>query len=192
MSLDTIAAISTGCPGAIGIVRISGDKTAQIVHGIFRETSGRKISDFLPRKLYFGTFHDTNGDVIDHGLCTISRAPASYTGEDTAEFHLHGSSVLLSLALDTICAAGARLAEPGEFTRRAFLHGRLDLMQAEAVVDLIDAQSPLAAKNAAGQLARALSDQIEQVAEKLSSILAHFHASAPRARRAMPGLFAHL
>jgi len=115
-------------------------------------------------------------NIIDLCLCTISRAPNSYTGEDTVEFHCHGSPVVLSEVLRVLFGLGVRQALPGEFTKRAFLNGRMDLIQAEAVIDLIEAETPAAAQNAAGQLHGAISLKMDFVYNKLIDIMAHFHA----------------
>jgi len=120
--------------------------------------------------MYYGEFED-----IDHCLCVISRAPNSYTGEDTVEFHCHGSPVVLSEVLRTLFSYGVRQALPGEFTKRAFLNGRMDLMQAEAVIDLIEAETPLIARNAAGQLSGSVSTKLESIYSRLIDIIAHFH-----------------
>ena len=175
--LDTIAAIATGDQiSAIGIIRISGAETCAVIRRVFTERGGWNVSDFAPRKLYYGTLADESGNVIDHCLCTISPAPHSYTGEDTAELQCHGSPVLLQSALAALHAAGARQATAGEFTKRAFLNGKLDLVQAEAVIDLIHAETAQAAKNAAGQLGGAMSQRTDAVYDGLRDILAHFHA----------------
>ena len=117
-----------------------------------------------------------DGIVIDICLCTVSRAPNSYTGEDTAEFHCHGSPVVLTEGLRALFDCGVRQAQPGEFTKRAFLNGLLDLSQAEAVIDLIEAETEPAARNAAGQLGGALGTKIEGIYQALLHISAHFFA----------------
>ncbi|MCL2569429.1 MAG: tRNA uridine-5-carboxymethylaminomethyl(34) synthesis GTPase MnmE [Oscillospiraceae bacterium] len=174
---DTIAAIATGEGlGAVGIVRVSGTKAESLVKAIFVERNGRAAADFAPRKLYYGTVADEAGRALDHCLCTVSRAPQSYTGEDTAEFHCHGSSLVLAAVLQALFAAGARQARPGEFTERAFLNGKLDLTEAEAVIDLIRAETIEAAQNAVGQLGGAVSTRTDAVYDGIGDILAHFHA----------------
>ena len=174
---DTIAAIATGEGlGAIGIVRVSGPEAHRVAEAVFTERGGRTAANFESRKLYYGTLKDASGRGLDHGLCTVSRGPHSYTGEDTAEFHCHGSPVVLQAVLEALFAAGARQARPGEFTRRAFLHGKLDLVQAEAVIDLIRAEAAEAAENAAGQLGGAVSGKTDAIYDGLRDILAHFHA----------------
>ena len=175
--MDTIAAIATGEGlGAVGIVRVSGPGAIDAVRGVFVERGGRTVSDFEARKLYYGALTDGAGLALDHCLCTISRAPHSYTGEDTAELHCHGSPLVLQAALEALFAAGARQARPGEFTQRAFLNGKLDLVQAEAVIDLIRAETAQAAENAAGQLGGEVSGKMEAIYSGLRDILAHFHA----------------
>lgn len=173
---DTIAAIATGpVRSAIGILRLSGPEAVQAVCGCFTPQSGRALTDYGPGRLVLGTLRDRTGAVIDQCLATYSKAPHSYTGEDTAELQCHGSPTVLSTGLEALFAQGVRQAGPGEFTKRAFLNGRLDLIQAEAVADLIDAQTEDAARNAAGQLGRAMTRQIEAVSDRLTDLLAHFH-----------------
>ncbi|MCL2842463.1 MAG: tRNA uridine-5-carboxymethylaminomethyl(34) synthesis GTPase MnmE [Oscillospiraceae bacterium] len=175
--MDTIAAIATGADiGAVGIVRVSGPLSHDLMAQIFTERTGRQVSVFESRKLYYGTLADETGAVLDHCLCTISRAPHSYTGEDTAELQCHGSPLALQGVLETLFRSGARQAKPGEFTKRAFLNDKLDLTQAEAVIDLIRAETVQAAQNAAGQLGGAVSSQTDAVYDGLRDILAHFHA----------------
>ena len=174
---DTIAAIATGgVVSAIGILRLSGDRAIEITDRVFRPFTGRLMSQTADRTLSYGELVDDDGSVLDVCLCTVSRGPASYTGEDTAEFQCHGSPVMLAAALRALFAAGARQALAGEFSRRAFLNGRMDLAQAEAVIDLIDAETVLAAKNAAGQLNGAVSRKADVIYSGLTDICAHFHA----------------
>ena len=138
---DVIAAIATApVPSAIGILRLSGPGAADIAADCFRPLGRKGLLDHPPRTLVYGSLLDCEGQVIDQVLCTYSRGPSSYTGEDTAELHCHGSPMVLSLGLEALFARGARQAGPGEFTQRAFLNGRLDLAQAEGVADLLDAQ----------------------------------------------------
>lgn len=174
---DTIAAISTGTSvSAIGIVRLSGDGAIDIVNRLFKPQSGRAMADCEDRRLIYGTLCDTDGAALDICLCTVSRAPNSYTGENTAELQCHGSPTVLRAALDAIFSLGARQALPGEFTKRAFLNGRMDLTSAEAVADIIDAETAEAAKNAAGQLGGAISRKIEVIYKSLTDISSHYHA----------------
>lgn len=174
---DTIAAIATGGGvSAIGIIRISGDDAINIVSAVFKPQNGSAIESVPDRKLILGDLVDVEGRVIDSCLCTISRAPNTYTGENTAELQCHGSPTVLAEGLMSLFKAGARQAGPGEFTKRAFLNGRMDLTQAEAVIDLIDAETAEAAVNAAGQLYGAVSRRTDAVYDALRGVSAHFHA----------------
>lgn len=174
---ELIAAIATPPgPGGVGILRLSGPGAAQAAAHIFQPLGKTPLSEAPDRQLLYGRVFDQAGDLLDTGLAFVSRAPHSYTGEETAEIQCHGSPVVLSLGLDALCAAGARLARPGEFTQRAFLNGKLDLTQAEAVIDLIDAETPAAARQAAGQLNGALSRQIDGIYSALTDLMAHFCA----------------
>ncbi|MEL4106141.1 tRNA uridine-5-carboxymethylaminomethyl(34) synthesis GTPase MnmE [Oscillospiraceae bacterium WX1] len=174
---DTIAALATGTGRAgVGIIRLSGPNAIAAADRIFRSKSGIKMSDAEDRKLLYGAIVDEAGAPLDYGLCAVSHAPNSYTGENTAELHCHGAPVVLAAVLDELFRAGARPAEPGEFTQRAFLNGRLDLTQAEAVIDLIDAETEQAAKNAAGQLGGAIAQKIHTAYDALVDVSAHFFA----------------
>ncbi|MBQ1352025.1 MAG: tRNA uridine-5-carboxymethylaminomethyl(34) synthesis GTPase MnmE [Oscillospiraceae bacterium] len=175
--MDTIAAIATPlAPSAIGILRLSGEHAISIVSALFHPFAGGSLSDAPNRKLIYGTFYDETGCVLDHCLATISRSPHSYTGEDTAELQCHGSPLLLARGLEALFAMGARQARPGEFTKRAFLNGQMDLTQAEAVIDLIDAQTEAASRNASAQLAGAVRLKIGGIYDNLLNLTAQFHA----------------
>lgn len=174
---DTIAAIATGnSVSAIGIVRVSGGSAIDIVSGIFTAASGIPLEKYPDKTLVYGDLRDTNDIIIDKCMCAISRAPNSYTGENTAELHCHGSPTILRLALESLFGKGARQALPGEFTKRAFLNGKLDLTQAEAVIDLIESETEEIAKNAAGQLGGAIQRKTNKVYDKLVDIISHYHA----------------
>ena len=174
---DTIAAISTPPgPGAIGILRLSGPRAVEVAQASFRPLNKTPLGQHRPHELVYGDLLDRDGQPIDRVLCTFSRGPVSYTGEDTAEFQCHGSPMVLSLGLEALFSRGARQARAGEFTRRAFLNGKLDLAQAEAVGDLLEARSREGARHAAGQLTGALSRRIAGVYSALVDIMAHFHA----------------
>lgn len=174
---DTIAAVSTGSQVcAIGIVRLSGDMAIEIADRLFKPMSGAKMSASDDRRLVYGRLFDEEGRLLDICLCTISRAPNSYTGEDTAEFQCHGSPVVLRAVLDAAFSLGARQARAGEFTKRAFLNGRMDLASAEAVADIIDAETADAARNAASQLGGAISRRCDEVYSVLTDISSHYHA----------------
>lgn len=175
--MDVIAAIATGGnPTAIGIVRVSGGGCFALCEKVFRAVNGKRFADQEARKMAFGEMLDREGRVIDRGLAVRFPGPHSYTGEDSAEFHCHGSPVVLRELLDALFAAGARQAGAGEFTKRAFLNGRLDLTQAEAVVDLIDAETAAAARNAAAQLDGGLRRILEPVQDALLDISSRFYA----------------
>ncbi len=174
---DTIAAIATGAVlSAIGIVRVSGPDALVAVDHVFRPMAGLPMSQRPDRTLVLGSLIAPDGAVLDQCLVTVSRGPNSYTGEDTAELQCHGSPTVLRAALDALFAAGARQAKAGEFTRRAFLNGRMDLTQAEAVVDLIDAETRAAAVNAAAQLSGAVTRRTDAVYDDLTGVCSHFHA----------------
>lgn len=174
---DTIAAIATGTQvSAIGIIRLSGDETFRVIDRLFFPYSGKKMSESADRRLIFGELRDRGGELLDVCLCTISRAPHSYTGENTAELQCHGSLTVLRAALDELFALGARQAAPGEFTKRAFLNGRMELCAAEAVADIIDAETVECAKNAAGQLSGAISRKVDGIYSALTDISSHYHA----------------
>ena len=174
---QTIAAIATPpLPSAIGILRLSGDGAIEAAAAVFRPAGGKSLAEYESRRLVYGTLLGPDGAPIDQALATISRAPRSYTGEDTAEFQCHGSPAVLQLGLEALLAQGVRQAGPGEFTRRAFLNGKLDLTQAEAVADLIDAETPAAVRQAAGQLSGALGRRVGAIYDGLVDLMAHFHA----------------
>ena len=174
---DAIAAIATGnqvC--AIGIVRLSGEGVIEMAQQLFTPERGPALSEQPDRKLCYGRLCRLDGSLLDLCLATVSHAPNSYTGEDTVELQCHGSPLLLRTVLEELFALGARQAGPGEFTKRAFLNGRLGLSEAEAVADLIDAESDEALRNAAGQLSGAIHRKAEEIYAALSDISAHYHA----------------
>ena len=172
---DTIAAIATGAGrSAIGIVRLSGPASVAAAERLFTPISGGALSAHPAGALVYGALRDEQGRLIDRCLVTYSRAPHSYTGEDTAELQCHGSPAVLTAALEALFAVGVRQARAGEFTRRAFLNGRMDLTQAEAVIDLIDAETPAAARCAASQLGGAMRRKINGIYDELVTLMAHF------------------
>lgn len=173
---DVIAAVSTGrqvC--AIGIIRLSGDGCIAVAERVFTPLS-KPLHEAANRKLVMGTLHDARGRVIDQCMAVCSRQPHSYTGEDTVEFHCHGSPAVLAAGLEALYHAGARPAGRGEFTKRAFLNGKMDLTQAEAVIDLIEADTADAAANAAGQVGGVLQKKLAPIYEELVNLCSHFHA----------------
>ena len=172
-----IAAISTGRQvSAIGILRLSGDGCIAVAEKVFTPQSGHPLSQAANRKLILGTLRDKEGRIIDQCMAVCARAPHSYTGEDTVELQCHGSPAVLSSGLEALFAAGARPAQRGEFTKRAFLNGQLALTQAEAVIDLIEAETADAAANAAGQVGGALQKKLAPIYDQLTDLCSHFHA----------------
>ncbi len=177
MMSDTIAAVATAqSPAAIGVVRLSGPDTAAIVDKIFCPQNGKALTAQAPRRMVYGLALDRTGEPIDDALCCYFPGPNSYTGEDSAELHCHGAPVVLAEVLQAAFCHGARQATGGEFTRRAFLNGRMDLLQAESVVDLIDAETAEQAKNALTQLDGALSRQVNAVYDDLMDVTSRFYA----------------
>ena len=173
---NVIAAVSTGrqvC--AIGIIRLSGDGCIAVAERVFTPLS-KPLHEAANRKLVMGTLHDARGRVIDQCMAVCSRQPHSYTGEDTVEFHCHGSPAVLAAGLEALYHAGARPAGRGEFTKRAFLNGKMDLTQAEAVIDLIEADTADAAANAAGQVGGVLQKKLAPIYDELVNLCSHFHA----------------
>ena len=174
---ETIAAIATGQqPCAIGILRLSGDGVCAALDAVFRAGNGKPAAQQSPRAMVLGDLLDETGQVIDNVLCVRFPAPHSYTGEDCAELHCHGSPIVLDAGLRALLAAGCRQAGAGEFTKRAFLNGRMDLIQAESVVDLIDAETAEQAHNAVCQLDGALSRTVARIYNGLMDMAARFYA----------------
>ncbi len=173
----TIAAVSTGNQvSAIGIIRLTGDDCIAVAQRVFTLTNQKKLQEIPDRKLMLGELHDKDGRIIDQCMAVISRAPHSYTGEDTVEFHCHGSPAVLAAGLESLYIAGAKPAKRGEYTKRAFLNGKLDLTQAEAVIDLIEADTADAAANAAGQVGGVLQKKLAPIYNDLTNLCSHFHA----------------
>ena len=174
---DIIAAVATGgAVSAIGIVRVSGPGSIEAADKIFRAAGGLKLTHAESGRMYYGELSGADGSLIDMCLCFVSHAPKSYTGEDTVELHCHGSPVVLAETLRALIARGVRQAEAGEFTKRAFLNGRMDLTQAEAVIDLIESETAHAVRNAAGQLCGAICVRLNEPYDALLDVMAHFHA----------------
>ena len=172
-----IAAVSTGTQvSAIGILRLSGDGCAQVAGKVFTLNNGLPLQDAPNRKLVMGMLRDKQGRNIDSCLAVYTRGPHSYTGEDTVEFHCHGSPAVLAAGLEALYLAGAKPALRGEFTKRAFLNGQLALTQAEAVIDLIEAETADAAANAAGQVGGVLQKKLSPIYDDLTDLCSHFHA----------------
>ena len=172
-----IAAVSTGNQiSAIGILRLTGDGCAQVAAKVFTLNNGQPLWEAPNRKLMLGALHDKDGRVIDACMAVYTRGPHSYTGEDTVEIQCHGSPAVLAAGLEALFLAGAKSAARGEFTKRAFLNGQLALTQAEAVIDLIEAETADAAANAAGQVGGVLQKKLAPIYEDLMDICSHFHA----------------
>lgn len=174
---DTIAAISTPPGvGGIGVVRVSGLGTLSVVHRVFVRSSGRVLCNPASHRAHHGYIVDAQGERVDEVLLCVMRRPHSYTCEDVAEISCHGGSVSTQRVLNAVLAAGARVAEPGEFTKRAFLNGRLDLAQAEAVIDLINARTEASHRAALHQLEGALSKHLREVRESLLQVSVYLEA----------------
>lgn len=172
---DTIAAISTPPgEGAIALVRISGIGAIKVAGAIFYGTE--QLSRFRSHAQHFGEIRN-NGELVDQVMVSIHRSPASYTGEDLVEITCHGGVLVTAEVLECCLRAGARAARPGEFTERAFLNGKMDLTQAEAVIDLIRAKTDLALRSAMEQLEGRLGQRIRAIGDELVSILAHVEAA---------------
>jgi tRNA modification GTPase len=176
MAGDTIAAISTPAgEGAIALVRISGADSIAVADKIFRAKA--TPSEFASHVQHFGDVVDETERLIDQVMMSIHRAPASYTGEDLVEISCHGGMLVSARVLEACLRAGARAARPGEFTERAFLNGKMDLTQAEAVIDLIRAKTDLALRSATEQLEGRLGEKIRKLRDELISLIAHIEAS---------------
>lgn len=166
---DTIAAIATALSDSgIGIIRISGDDAIYIVDSIFRSPSGKRIlTKVQSHTIHYGYIVDSDENVIDEVMVAVMKAPKSYTTEDTVEINCHGGVLVVQKVLQTVLENGARIAEPGEFTKRAFLNGRIDLSRAEAVIDVIHSQNEYALSSSVSQLKGRLSDKIHKLREDI-------------------------
>ncbi len=169
MKTDTIAAIATGMSNSgIGIVRISGEEAFSVINSIFRNRKGERVSLSLAQShtVHYGYIYDGD-EKVDEVLVIIMKGPHSYTAEDTVEVDCHGGVLMVRRILETVLHAGARTAEPGEFTKRAFLNGRLDLSQAEAVADVIHATNEYALKSSVSQLSGSVSNKIKELRSQI-------------------------
>ena len=170
---DTIAALSTAVgEAAVSVLRVSGSEAFQVV----KKMTGDAVDRLKPRQAGLLTVRDQEGNIVDRPLALKFAGPASYTGEDVVELHCHGGVLVTQKVLDLLLASGARAAEPGEFTQRAFLNGKMDLTQAEAVMDLIHAQSTLALKAANEQLEGVIGRETSAIRDELIHVLAHIEA----------------
>jgi tRNA modification GTPase TrmE len=176
---DTIAAISTAPgEGGIGIIRISGSEALKILDKLFKSAKGKDTQSFNTYTIRYGYIKDLkDGNVIDEVLVSYMRAPYTYTREDIVEINCHGGTVPVRRILEAVLNAGARLAEPGEFTKRAFLNGRIDLSQAEAVIDMIRSKTDVSMNAALQQLEGRLSERLRSVKDRLLDIMSHIEAS---------------
>ena len=160
---ETIAAISTAvAPSGIAIVRISGDDAIEIADKIYFSKKEKKLSSQKGNTIHYGWIKD-NGEIIDEVLVSVFKEPHSYTGEDSIEINCHGGVIAVNKILDAVIRAGARIAEPGEFTKRAYLNGRMDISEAEAVMDIISAKSEYALQSSVSQLNGGLSKKISKI-----------------------------
>lgn len=163
MGMDTIAAIATAMTSSgIGIVRISGDEAVSITDRIFEMKNQKKLEDMPTHTIHYGHIHDGD-EVIDEVMVLLMRGPKSYTREDTVEIDCHGGVYVMKRILETVIKYGARPAEPGEFTKRAFLNGRIDLSQAESVIDVINSKNEFALKSSLSQLSGSVSEKIKEI-----------------------------
>lgn len=176
---DTISAVATAAgEGGIGIVRLSGAGAVAVADKLFRAKCGRPVEEMASHQLFYGTVVDRAADkLVDEAMLVVMRAPRSYTKEDVVEIHCHGGIVSVRQTLELTLRHGARSAEPGEFTKRAFLNGRIDLTQAEAVMDLIRAKSDASLQMAVGQLQGSLSAKIKAMRHEILSMIAHLEAT---------------
>ena len=175
---DTIAAISTAIgEGGIAIIRISGEKAKEIANNIFEAKDKKSILDMKSYNMKYGYIIDENKNHIDEVIISYMKGPRSFTAEDTIEINCHGGVVATNKVLETVIRQGARLAEPGEFTKRAFLNGRIDLSQAEAVIDIITSKTELSMKSALMQSEGVISKEIRALRDKIISIIAHIEAT---------------
>lgn len=175
---DTIAAISTGMTNSgIGIVRICGSEALDVADKVFRSIKGtKKVSEMKSHTIHYGKIED-EGKMIDEVLLMVMRAPNTYTREDTVEINCHGGIVVVKKVLETVLKHGARLADPGEFTKRAFLNGRIDLSQAEAVIDVINAKNEYALASSISQLKGVVSDKVVRIREQIMDQIAYIEAA---------------
>ena len=176
---DTIAAIATGMnQGGIGVIRVSGEQAIPIADSIFvPKKKGREIRTLDTYTAAYGNIVDTDGQMVDEVIVLVMKAPATYTKEDVVEIDCHGGMQVMQRILQLLIGQGARLADPGEFTKRAFLNGRIDLSQAESVMDLISAKSDLAAKTALSQLKGNLRDKIDVLRKNLIHNIAYIESA---------------
>ena len=167
MNTDTIAAIATGMtPSGIGIIRVSGEDAFKVASSVFLKKNGKRPEEFAHHHVYMGYVHDGNR-TVDECILVVFKGPSSYTGEDTVELQCHGGLLVMRTVLDLCIKNGARAADPGEFTKRAFLNGRMDLSEAEAVMEIISSKSDMVLNNSVKQLSGSLYKKIEKIRQDI-------------------------
>jgi len=175
---DTIAAVATTVgEGGVSIIRISGDRSLKIVSSIFEGKNKRKLDDIKSYTMRYGHIVDKDENHIDEVIVSYMKGPRSFTAEDVVEINCHGGVIATNRVMQEVLKAGARMAEPGEFSKRAFLNGRIDLSQAEAIVDIINAKTELSMKSALMQSEGGISKEIEILRNDLLSTIAHIEAT---------------
>jgi len=170
MNNQTICALATQSGGAIGIIRVSGDQAIEITDKVFSSSNHKKLSNAKANSIHYGEIHDRNGNTIDDVLVSIFRSPHSYTGEDSTEISCHGSAYILNEVVKALIDAGCCQAMPGEYTKRAYLNGKMDLSQAEAVADLIAAENKASHQLALSQLKGHFSSELSMLRDQLLKI----------------------
>ena len=176
-SRETIAAIATGMGNAgIGIVRISGDDAFTVADAVFRGKNKKKLSEYKSHTAHYGHIYDGE-ELVDEALVLVMKAPHTYTRENVVEIDCHGGAYVTRRVLELVIKNGARAAEPGEFTKRAFLNGRIDLAQAEAVIDIINAKNGYALKNSVNMLSGKLSTTIKALRDEMIYNIAYIEAA---------------
>lgn len=178
---DTIAAISTPPgTGGIAIIRVSGGRAIEIIDEIYKNPKGKKLKEVKSHTIHYGhicSFNTDKHEIIDEVMVSVMKKPHTFTKEDIVEINCHGGIVASQNILEQVLNAGARLADPGEFTKRAFLNGRIDLAQAEAIIDIINSKTNIGLKSAVTQLEGSLSERIFSIREELVHIVAHLQAA---------------
>lgn len=178
MQNQTIAAIATALSNSgIAIIRVSGDDAITIVDRVFKSKSGKRLSDVDSHTLHYGYIIENDTDVIDEVIVSVMRGPHSYTGEDVVEINTHGGVLVTKKVLKCVLKNGVVLAQPGEFSKRAFLNGKMDLSQAEAVMDIIQAENDIATKNGISQLRGDISKKIVDIRNMLMDDISHIEAA---------------
>ena len=167
MNTDTIAAIATGMtPSGIGIIRVSGEDAFSIASSVFLKKNDVPVGEFEDHRVYYGYVHD-DVSTLDEVILLVFKGPNSFTGEDTVEIQCHGGILIMQRILELCIRSGARPAEPGEFTKRAFLNGRMDMSEAEAVMDLISSKNDYALRNSVKQIRGSLYNKITGIRERI-------------------------